>query len=111
MSNAPRPLGRQDLIKSLTAGRNPALLIASLMTRAPMSTTFTPFRAPPKLPTAVLAPLTMTTSFIFSHPFPTDRLSFMSYCETFHEFNIPRHLVGGQVLPAMPDQFFPLHVY
>src|SRR5208337_3641204 len=67
MSNSPKTSGRADLTESLMAGRNPALLTASLITNEPRSTVLTPLRAHPKLPTAVLAPLTITTSLILKN--------------------------------------------
>src|SRR5512140_421453 len=64
--------GQQARTAALTWGRRPALRMASLMTSAPISTVRTSLSDPPKLPTAVLAPLTMTTSLmtirLLSHP-------------------------------------------
>jgi hypothetical protein len=53
----------------LGAGLNPTRFRTSFITIAPNSTTGTSFNPPPKLPIAVLDPLTMTTSFMIEASF------------------------------------------
>ena len=56
--------GAIAFMSSLCTGRIFARFSVSLITRAPRSTTGNDFKAPPNLAMAVLAPLTITTSFI-----------------------------------------------